>query len=115
MDFPHQGLLNITNLNSHDLQLAFKNVTTLAVEMCHHHIPLLILVVLSPVPFKLLQRLLGVIKTNGEVIHRFAVGVVELVDPLDVAFQVLDPLLYLDDGDIENAIVDSLIFESCLD
>ena len=55
MDLPRQGFLDVANLDGHDLQLAFENVTTLAVEMRHHHVPLLILIVLPPVPFNSLR------------------------------------------------------------
>ena len=114
MDLPHQGLLNVANLRSHNIQLALKNVTTLAVEMGHHDIPLLVLVVLPPVPLKLFQRLLDVVETNGEVVHGSAMGVVEIIDPLNAALQVLDPLLNLDDSDVESAMVNSLVLESSL-
>ena len=114
VDFPHQGLLDVTNLDSHNLQLAFKNIVMLTAEMHHHHVPLLIPIVLPPVPFKLLKSLLSVIKTDGEVVHGFTTCVVEFVDPLDTALQVLDLLLDLDNGNIEGTVIDSLIFESRL-
>ena len=106
MNLPHQGLLDVADLDGNDLQLAFKDIMMLAAKMHHYHVPFLVSVILSPVPFKLLESLLGVIKTDGEVVHGLAVGVVELVDPLDTALQILDPLLNLDDGNIEDTMVD---------
>ena len=41
-------------------------------------------------------------------------GVVEVIDPLDMALQILDLLLDLNDGNVKSAMVDSLFFESRL-
>ena len=83
--------------------------------MHHHDIPPLVPVVLPPVPLKLLEGLLGVVDVDREVVQSLAVAVVELVDSLNLTFQVLDSLLDLNDGDIEGAMVDSLVFKSSLD
>ena len=42
-------------------------------------------------------------------------AIVELVDLLDAALQVLNPFLNLNNSYVKGAVVDSLIFESRLD
>ena len=115
MDLPHQGLLDVADLCGNNLQLAVHNVTTLAAEMHHHHVPPLISIVLPLVPFELLESLLSVVDTNGEVVQGLAMAVVEFVNPLDTALQILDSLLNLDDGNVKGAMVNSLILKSSLD
>ena len=114
VDLPHQGLLDVADLCGNNLQLAVHNVTTLAAEMHHHHVPPLISIVLPLVPFELLESLLGVVNMNGEVVQCFAVAVVEFVDPLGATLQILNPLLNLYNGNIKGTMVDSLIFKSSL-
>ena len=79
--------------------------------MHHHDVPPLISIVLPPVPFELLKSLLSVVDTNGEVVQGLAMAVVEFVNPLDTALQILDSLLNLDDGNVKGAMVNSLILK----
>ena len=83
VDLPHKGLLDVADLSGDNLQLAVRDITTLAAEMHHHHIPLLVPIVLPPVPLKLLEGLLSVVDANREIIQSLAVAIVEPVDPLD--------------------------------
>ena len=112
VDLPHQGLLDVTDLGSNDLQLVIRDIATLVAKMHHHDVPSLVSVILPPVPLKLLKGLLSIVDANQEVVQGLAVAVVELVDPLDAALQILDSLLDLNDGDIESTVADSLIFET---
>ena len=115
VDFPHQGLLDVTDLRGNNLQLAVRDVAALAAEVHHHDVPPLVPVILPPVLLKLLKSLLSVVGVNGEIVQSLAVAVVEFVNPLDVALQILNSFLNLNDGDIQSTMVDSLIFESGLD
>ena len=115
VDLPHQGLLDVTDLCGDNLQLVVRDIAALAAEVHHHDVPPLIPIVLPPVPLKLLEGLLSVVDADGEVVQSLTVTIVELVDPLDMTLQVLDSFLNLNDGDVQGAMVDLLVFESGLD
>ena len=68
MDFPHQGLLNVTDLSGDDLQLVLQDIVTLAAKVHHHDIPPLVSIVFPPIPLKLLKSLFCVVDVDGEVI-----------------------------------------------